>query len=518
VTGRLPSATARGKALRRDIAALGIAASCETADLWAASRDCSAAALLWTKARVAPHPPDVVAWPEDAEQVSALIRYAMQHRVPVVPSGSGTGISGGAVAVRGGICLDTKRLTQPLRIDLPERAVETGAGVGGSRLEELLGGSGATLGHRPESGGSVGGWLATRSAGTLSTRYGCIAQMVLSLEAVDGTGQILRTLDGPCGGPDLAQLLLGSEGTLAVFTAARLRIWPRPAKPWVRAVRFASLAQALRASREVLRAGLRPSTVRIEDGLDSLLSSTGPLPVPQPLKWLVEGAQAEALRLSLRAPLLLNRLAEALPSGSLLVLGFEADPGEEAEAEGQAALAICAQGNGSDAGAATGQRSLAAAARAGWAQAPLFAAGAYVENLDFATTWDRAESLYRAIRRAVEGLAFVRGHFAHATAEGCALDIALIGIAGAAADDVAFASPEDAEEDLEEGERRRDAACAAALSAAADEGATISHHRGVGASRQVALRRELGEGMRQLRALKQAFDPHGILNPGKLLL
>jgi alkyldihydroxyacetonephosphate synthase len=520
VTGRLPSATARGKALRRDLAALGIAASCETTDLWAASRDCSATALLWTKARVAPHPPDVVAWPQDTEQVAALVRFAMQHRVPVVPTGSGTGVAGGAVALRGGIALDTKRLTEPLSIDLPERAVDTGAGVGGGRLEELLAGSGATLGHRPASlpGGTVGGWLATRSAGSLSTRYGSIAQMVLSLEAVDGTGEILRTLDAPSGGPDLAQLLLGSEGTLAVFTSARLRIWPRPARPWLTAVRFPSLRHALGAVREVLRAGLRPSVVRVQDALDTLLASTGPLRVPQPLKWLVDGAQAEALRLSLRAPMLLNRLADALPSASLLVLGFEADSGEEAEAEGQAALAICGQGQGEDVGPTPAHRSLASAERSGWTQAPLFAAGAYVENLDFATTWDRAEALYRAIRRAVDGLAFVRGHFAHAAAEGCALETSLIGIAGAAADDIAFASPEDAQEDLEEGERRRHAACAAALSAAVEEGATISHHRGVGASRQVALRRELGEGMRQLRALKQAFDPHGILNPGKLLL
>src|SRR5436305_10754089 len=117
VTGPLPSATARGKALRREISALGIAASCDAADLWAASRDCSAAALLWTKAHAVPQPPDVVAWPEDAEQVAAIVRLAAQREVPIVPLGGGTGSTGGAIAVRGGIVLDTKRLTSPLRID-----------------------------------------------------------------------------------------------------------------------------------------------------------------------------------------------------------------------------------------------------------------------------------------------------------------------------------------------------------------------------------------------------------------
>src|SRR5205814_7726988 len=105
VTGRLPTATAAGKALQRDIAALDIAASCESPDLWAASRDCSPTSLLWTKARVAPHVPDVVAWPKSAEQVSSLVRLAGERQVPVVPVGGGSGTDGGAVPVRCGIVL-----------------------------------------------------------------------------------------------------------------------------------------------------------------------------------------------------------------------------------------------------------------------------------------------------------------------------------------------------------------------------------------------------------------------------
>src|SRR2546423_5128334 len=91
VTGPLPSASARGKALRREIAALGVAASCEATDLWAASRDCSAGALLWTKARVAPHPPDVVAWPEDVDQVAAPLRPPAPREVPGGAVGARTG-------------------------------------------------------------------------------------------------------------------------------------------------------------------------------------------------------------------------------------------------------------------------------------------------------------------------------------------------------------------------------------------------------------------------------------------
>src|SRR5437867_6003491 len=450
VTGPLPSATARGKALRREISALGVAASCEAVDLWAASRDCSAGALLWTKARVVPHPPDVVAWPEDVDQVAAVVRLAAQREVPVVPMGGGTGSAGGSIPLRGGIVLDTQRLTRPLEIDLPAGSVQVGAGVSGNRLEELLAHAGATLGHFPASlpAATVGGWLATRSAGLLSARHGSIADMVLSLEAVNGAGEILRTLEGPSGGPDLAQLLLGNEGTLAIFTSARLRIWRRPRGRWVRGVRFPSLRDGLGCVRDLLRAGLRPAIAQLHDPLDTLLAGADPLRVPQPLRWLVEGAQAEALRLSLRAPLLLNRLADALPSAALLVLGFEATSEDDGAREGDVALGICDAARGEDQGVVAGERSLASADRVRWMKAPLFAAGAFVETLDFATTWDRAEALCVAVRRAVEDLAFVRARFAHATPQGCAIEIALLGLGGAAAAAIARGSPEDAEADL----------------------------------------------------------------------
>jgi alkyldihydroxyacetonephosphate synthase len=520
VTGPLPSATARGKALRSEVAALGIAASCEGADLWAASRDCSAAAMLWSKARIAPHPPDLVAWPEDVEQVASLVRLAAARGVPLVAMGAGTGGGDGAVALRAGIVLDTRRLTLPLQIDLPGNLVEVGAGLSSERLEERLAYAGATLGHvlPARDPGTIGGWLATRGAGLLSTRYGSLSDLVLSIEAVDGAGEILRTRDDAGVGPDLAQLLLGSEGTLAILTSARLRIWRRPRERWLRAVRFPSLRDALRALRDVLRAGLQPAIARAHDPLDTLLAGAAPFRVPQPLHWLVEGAQTEALRLTLRAPLLLNRLVDVLPDGSLALFGFEGAEEGDAAREGHAALAICARSRGEDLGAAVAARCLESLERGRWSRGPLVAAGAFVETLDVATTWERAEPLLSAVRRAAEGLAFVRGQFAHAAREGCALELTLLGLAGASAATLAEASLEEAEADLEEARGRREAVWDAALSAAADEGATISHHSGIGASRQVFLRRELGEGIRQLRALKKAFDPSGILNPGKVLL
>ncbi len=403
---------------------------------------------------------------------------------------------------------------------LPARTAEVGAGLNGQRLAELLDAQGATLGHFPKSiyASTVGGWLATRSAGQLSSKYGKIEDMVLAVEAVDGTGALLHTLDGPSAGPDLTQLLVGSEGTLAVITSARLRIWPRPTCRWLRGVRFPSVEQGLRAMQAVLRAGLRPSVLRLADPLDTLLAAAHAPRVPQPLKWVVLGAQAEALRLALRAPLLLNRLVDALPEAALLVVGFEGDSEDECTEEGEAALAFCQAADGDDLGPAPGERWFANRYQAAYRGSPLFSAGAFVDTLDVATTWDRVAALDRAVRRAVGSHALALATFTHAALEGCAIEFTLVGLAGATAEEIGRGSRDDAETDLEEAEDRFDACWNAALSAVADEGATLSHHSGVGLAKQVLLPREHGEGMRQLRALKNAFDPQGILNPGKLLL
>jgi alkyldihydroxyacetonephosphate synthase len=522
VTAALRAPGPRGKALERDLTALlgAGAASCAPADLWAMSRDCWPRSLLWTKTGIAPHPPDVVVWPASVEEVVRVVRFAAEHQVAVVPFGAGSGVCGGAVPLKGGIALDLKRLSGPPHVDLAGRTLDVEAGVNGQRLEELLGAQGATLGHFPSSiyCSTVGGWLAARSAGQLSSKYGKIEDMVLALEAVDGTGEILRTQDAPSAGPDLTQILVGSEGTLAILTKARLRCWPAPTARWMRGVRFASVQAGMAGIRSVLRSGLRPAVARLYDPLDTLLAarggSGGHASVPEPLRWVVDGAQAEALRLSLRAPALLNRLVDALPASALLILGFEGDGpsgSDDARQEGELSMRLLAAEGGEDLGPSPGEKWLANRYKISYRQSPLFSAGAFVDTMEVATTWDRLDALHRAVRDAVAPHAFVMAHFSHAYLEGCSIYFTFVGLAGAPAG-------KSDHDDLEEAEKRYDTCWNAALSAACDSGATLSHHHGVGVHKQAFLPREHGEGMRQLRALKQAFDPHGILNPGKLLL
>jgi alkyldihydroxyacetonephosphate synthase len=523
---RLPPATAAARALTRDLEALlgPGAASCEPADRWAASQDGSPRSLLWTKAGLAPYPPDAVAWPATAEQVQAAVRYAAAERVPLTPVGGGSAGTGAAIPLRGGIALDLKRLAGAPRIDLRARAVEVEAGVNARRLEELLAAAGATLGHFPwgMESATVGGMLATRSGGMRAGRSGKIEDLVLGLEAVDGTGAYLRTEEGPSFGPDLSQLLLGSEGTLAVITRARLRCWPAPTASFSRALRFSSQAAGARVLRELLRSGLRPAALRLYGPLDALLAGLAPAwqGLPAPLRLLLGMGQKEALKLALRAPALLNALADALPAHSLLLFLFEGDGacGEaDAAEEGSEALRLCAAMGGEDLGPGPAERWLARRDQGVFAREGVFAAGGFAEVLDVAVTWDRLPALVASVRRALRSRALVVQRVSHAYPDGCAVEIELAAFAGLSTRAARSASRE-AEEDLAEAEGRYDGCVRAALSAAADAGATLSHHRGIGLTRQLLLSREHGEGLRGLRALKAAFDPHAILNPGKLLL
>src|SRR5262249_6803749 len=151
-------------------------------------------------------------------------RLANERGFAVVPWGAGSGVCGGTVAVRGGVALDLKGLDRILRIDTRSLIVEAEAGINGQHLEDALNREGLTLGHFPSSMwcSTLGGWLAARGAGQLSTLYGKIEDRVLGLEAVLPTGEIVRTIATPrsATGPDWNQLFVGCEGTLGVITRA----------------------------------------------------------------------------------------------------------------------------------------------------------------------------------------------------------------------------------------------------------------------------------------------------------
>lgn len=488
--------------------ALGGHLSLREEDRLSYARDMWPRLLMWIRQGLIPPPPDMVAWPGSEEEVVRVIQLARKHKLAVIPFGAGSGVCGGVCAVRGGISLDLKRLEAVGRVDPNRLCVDAQAGVMGETLERNLNAQGYTLGHFPSSiyMSTLGGWLATRGAGQLSSKYGKIEDMLVQVSAVTGRGELLRTPRRPFRGPDLAQLLVGSEGTLCTFTGATLRVHPLPEHRAFRGIRFRSVEEGLEGIRRLFREGLRPAVVRLYDPLDTALvgrrrergeptppSLRGPFQaqvLPAVLRQLTPRA--------LRRPELLNRAAGLLRH-CLLVLMFEGEARRTTREEEQARR-LCLAAGGVDQGEEPGKRWFRARYDVSYKMSQLLDVGMFADTMEVAATWDKVMEVYRRIHDAVSPLAFVLCHFSHAYLEGCSLYFS-------------FAS---SGRDEQEKEQRYDEMWRRALAAAREAGATVSHHHGIGLLKARDLQEELGDGRRLLLALKRALDPDGIMNPGKL--
>jgi len=254
---------------RRDrITAPPIAWSVDPIVLHAYSQDLWPRKLLELRERGPAEPTvDAVLWPETPGQVSEAVKWAGEIDAAIYPYGAGSGVCGATVPAeaegRPRVIIDVKRMWKVRSIERRSMTVTAEAGIIGENLERHLNQEGLTLGHFPSSiyCSSLGGYLATRSAGQLSTKYGKIEDMVLSLEAVLADGTLVETGRAPRSamGPDWTQLLLGSEGTLALFTAARLQVHPFPERRVMRAFGAAGVAEAVALARTLLQAGSRPA-------------------------------------------------------------------------------------------------------------------------------------------------------------------------------------------------------------------------------------------------------------------
>jgi alkyldihydroxyacetonephosphate synthase len=526
----MPSASpaARTPELLADLARLLPANSISTTppDRVAYARD------LWPRGLIslsggtpAPHPPDAVVWPATLEEVQAIVRAAARTGTPIVPFGAGSGVCGGTLPIRGGIVVDVKRMRSVIELAPHAGTATVEAGIIGEHLEHHLNRHGFTLGHFPSSimCSTFGGWLAARSAGQFSTKYGKIEDMVRRLTFVDGRGDV-HTVDAePDGAPAVAQWLVGSEGTLGIITRATVTISPLPETRLYRGWAFPRVAAGCEAIRRLLQRNLRPACVRLYDELDSFLhrgekdrSPTQHHNAPESSaleqylslltptgKSVVGEWKKRAVALALTRPELVNKLATTfLPyaqQGCLLIVGFEGERGLT-EAEARAAAIELERAGGRDLGEGPGLRWLEHRYAVSFRMSKVFDASAFVDTMEVATTWDKLLDLYRAVREAVSPLAFIMAHFSHAYADGCSIYFTFAARGNGAAD----------------AEKKYDEIWRAGLSAVAKVGATISHHHGVGLSKAPFMPEEHGAAMEIYRALKDVLDPHGIMNPGKM--
>lgn len=445
-------------------------------ELASRSRDCWPRLTMRERSGETLPTPAAVAWPESTAQAAALYRWATERGVPLVPYGGGGGVVGGAAPVEGCVMVDTKRMRRIGPLDEVSGIVTVEPGVIGQALEEWLGERGWTLGHFPSSItlSSVGGFAAARSAGQASTRYGKFEHMVCGLEAVlpDGTVVTLKPRPASAAGPDLAGLLMGAEGTLGLITRLWLRVHPKPEAMAFRAYRIGRFADGLDVLRGVLRTGLRPAVVRLYDEAETRLnhSEVGPGCL---LVTVCEG-WGELVALEARA------LAEAVAAGGGDDLGEE--PARHWHAhryDVSYRLADLLKPDG------------------------MLGPAVAVDTCEVAAPWSVLPGAYEAVRAGLAaGSDLVLCHASHAYSDGAALYFTF-GALGQGDEAGVLA--------------RYDAAWSAALDAAVESGATITHHHGVGLLRAPWLARELGEGgMDMLRRIKAALDPAAIANPGKL--
>jgi alkyldihydroxyacetonephosphate synthase len=217
---------------------------------------------------------DFVVRPSSTTEVEKIVRIASDYRIPVVPRGGGSGTQGGTFAPYGGISLDLTRMTSIVELDEESLIVTAQAGIDGPAIEKVLNEKGLTLAHYPGSyyfGATIGGFIASRGSGVVSTKYGKAEEQVVQLEAVVAPGRTLTTLPVPrhAAGPDLLQSFVGSEGTLGVITAVSLRVDPLPEARGFLSFAFPDIFAGIAAGRKIMTSRLRPAVIRLYDEADS---------------------------------------------------------------------------------------------------------------------------------------------------------------------------------------------------------------------------------------------------------
>jgi alkyldihydroxyacetonephosphate synthase len=474
---------------------------------------------------VAAHRPGAIVWPRSTAEVSALVKWAVATKTPLVPFGAGSGVCAGVLPREDVVVVDLKRMARWRSLDTTAPSLDVEAGQMGMPLEEELARRGFTLGHFPSSilCSTVGGWVAARSAGQASGYYGKIEDMVLGLECVTGTGEVVN-LRSRTNGPNLIPLVVGSEGTMCIVTSATLRLHPRPTARAFGSWALPSTERGWEAMRAIFQAGLRPAIARLYDPFDAMLARQGAVKKPRagqaegetPARAKTPGMGQAALRRVLRRPTAMNELVELagtrLLGGALLVTIFEGT-GEGPSREQERARAIIEAEGGKYEGEGAARRWLQHRYSVSYRQAPVFASGAFVDTMEVAASWSKLGALYDGVRKAMGEHVFVMAHFSHAYPDGCCIYFSFAGSA--------------ARRGRESGRGKSggwDAACEetydrtwrAAQEAAIAAGGTLAHHHGVGRSKAPRLGAELGAGVDVVRALQRAFDPHRILNPGNL--
>jgi alkyldihydroxyacetonephosphate synthase len=457
--------------------------------------------------------PDGVAYPASDEEVRSLLDYAKKTGVKLIPYGGGTSVVGHINPLPGRepvLTMDLSRLNRLLRVDETSHLATFEAGVSGPEIEKQLNASGYTLGHFPQSFelSTLGGWIVTRSSGQQSYHYGRIEALFAGGHVETPAGVMdLPIYPASAAGPDLKQVVLGSEGCLGVVTRATLRIRHYPEFEAFYGVFFHNWEDGAAAVREIAQAGVGVSMLRMSNALETTttLALSGKDGLVQ---WAGRGLRAVGFS----------------DERALLVFGVTGTRRQAAQARLEALEIIRAHG-GLMTGMTIGNMWKKSRFYSPYLRNSLWDAGYALDTLETALPWSEVQGTAEEVQKVIrEGLAdvgervLVFAHLSHVYNDGASIYVTYLyrrsaNSAGAVPPTATLKA--DPDETLRRWQVLKEAASRVILA----HGGTISHQHGVGLDHAAYLAAEKGPlGMQTLKSVIRLFDPDGMMNPGKLLI
>ena len=432
---------------------------------------------MWIDRHQTLQKPDFIVFPESAAEVARIHKLATRHGIPVIPYGGGTGSQGGVVPLYGGIIIDMKKMDQIVKIDEASLTVTAQPGINGQHLEWALNKKGFTLAHYPASeyGATLGGYVAARGSGTLSTKYGKAEDMVVTMEVVLASGEIIRSLPVPnhaCG-PGFLQLFVGSEGTLGTITEVTMRLDPIPEVRRFNSYIFEDVRQGLEAGRRIMTQRLHPCVIRLYDSSSS------------------ERVVKRVLDLDMK--------------GAFMVVGSDGDQ-RFVDLEMQIIHEICTELEGKELGPEPGEH--------WWKHRYDFYFPPHslmlpemFGTVETTSTYDKIYNIFKAKQRVItedfkEWGTDYMAHFSHWFPWGVMVyDRFLIA-----------KPPRDPHEALQLHTEIWGKAARASL----EHGGVLNDHHGIGFKLGWLMEEQYGNAWPMMQGIKDTLDPAGIMNPGKL--
>jgi alkyldihydroxyacetonephosphate synthase len=448
--------------------------------------------------------PDAVVRPGSEEEVAAIVRAALEADAVLIPFGGGTSISGSLEAPGGErrpvISLDLHRLDRVLEIDPVSRLARVQAGVFGPELERQLSAQGWTLGHFPDSftHSTLGGWIATRSSGMQSDRYGDIADLVRGLRVATPSGMLVtRPVPVTSTGPSVREMILGSEGRLGVITEATVQVRRVPAERVILGYLFPTWDESLAAMRDIAASEAAPSVTRVSDSWETAFSF-----VTRKDPTTLDKVKSKALQAYLK------RVGIDREQMCLSFIGYE---GTESHVAAQRRLVgkIVKAHGGLSIGTSPGELYDQKKFDTPYIRDFLLDRGTVADVSETSAPWSALKPVYDAVTAAARS-AFaelgVRGyimcHLSHSYHAGACLYFTFAIV------------PRDGTDPLDQYTRVK----SAIQQAFVDNGATLSHHHAVGTEHAEWLEQDISApGVAMVRALFDGVDPGGNLNPGKIV-